>query len=103
VANEPTGPQLYAAIDKAAAIARGHKPAEVTLFFYFSGHGDHDSIHLGAERVALKDIDTRLAQAPAAVRVLVVDACRTADVRGKGVSEDEPFAITASAAGAGDG
>jgi hypothetical protein len=91
---EPTEAQLFAALDKAAAIAKTRRPEEVTLVFYFSGHGDRERIHLGGERVALRDVDAKLAATPASLRIVVADACRTAEVRGKGVTDDEPFAIT---------
>lgn len=94
---EPTAAQLFAALDRAAAIAKTHRPDEVTLLFYFSGHGDRERIHLGGERVALRDIDAKLAATPAALRIVVADACRTAEVRPKGVSAEEPFAITLGA------
>jgi len=92
---EPTVAALLAALDRAAAIARTHKPEEVTLLFYFSGHGDRERLHLGGERIALQDVNAKLAAMPAALRIVVADACRTADSRGKGVADAEPFGITA--------
>ncbi len=100
---EPTSAQLFAAIDRAAALARSHKPGEVTLVFYFSGHGDRERLHLGAERVSLKDLDARLGRVPAALRIVVADACRTNDVRAKGVTVEEPFAISFDAGGTATG
>ncbi len=93
VLQEPTAAQLFAAIERSASFAKGRPKEDVSLVFYFSGHGDRDSIHLGGERVALRDLDARLATLGAALWISVADACRTADTRGKGVTADEPFAI----------
>ncbi len=91
----PTKDQLFAAIDKAKAEAAKHKSSEVTLIFYFSGHGDRDAIHLADERVANADLVTKLGEVPASLRIAITDACRT--TRDKGFVADEPFAISATA------
>ena len=95
VLNAPTKDELFAAIDKAKAEALKHKASEVTLIFYFSGHGDRDALHLKDERVLSTDIVTKLAEVPASLRIAVTDACRT--TRDKGFVADEPFAISATA------
>ncbi|CAN5725809.1 hypothetical protein BH11MYX4_BH11MYX4_19030 [soil metagenome] len=94
VLSEPSRAQLFAAVDKARAEAAKHKTDEVTLIFYFSGHGDHDAIHLGDDRVLLTDLSAKLAEVPAGLRIAVTDACRA--TRDKGFTADEPFAITAT-------
>jgi uncharacterized caspase-like protein len=91
---EPTRAQLFAALDKVRDEARKHSAQEVTLLFYFSGHGDRDAIHLGDERVLLSDLSAKLAEIPAGLRIAVTDACRA--TREKGFSADEPFAISAA-------
>lgn len=91
---EPSRAQLFAAVDSARAEARKHPASEVTLLFYFSGHGDRDAIHLGGDRVLLSDLSTKLGEVPAGLRIAVTDACRA--TRDKGFSADEPFAITAT-------
>jgi hypothetical protein len=97
VLHEPSAAQLFGAIDRVAGLVKGRANEDVSLFFYFSGHGDREAIHLGSERLLLRDIDARLAHVSAALRILVADACRTSDTRGKGVTEVEPFAITLDA------
>ena len=94
VLSEPSRAPLFAAVDKARVEAAKHKTDEVTLIFYFSGHGDHDAIHLGDDRVLLTDLSTKLAEVPAGLRIAVTDACRA--TRDKGFTADEPFAITAT-------
>ena len=91
---EPSRAQLFAAVDKARAEAQKHRSDEVTLIFYFSGHGDHDAVHLGDDRVLLTDLSAKLGEVPAGLRIAVTDACRA--TRDKGFSADEPFAITAT-------
>ncbi len=94
VLNEPSRAQLFAAIDRARAVAAKHRPDEVTLVFYFSGHGDRAALHLGDERVLVTDLSEKLAEVPAGLRIAITDACRTN--REKGFVADEPFAISAT-------
>ncbi len=94
VLEEPTRAQLFASVDKAKAEAQKHAPDEVTLLFYFSGHGDHDAIHLADDRVLLSDLSAKLGEVPAGLRIAVTDACRA--TRDKGFTAAEPFAITAT-------
>ncbi|MDB4941668.1 MAG: peptidase caspase catalytic subunit p20 [Labilithrix sp.] len=91
---EPSRAQLFAAVDRARAEAVKHTSSEVTLIFYFSGHGDHDAIHLGDDRVLLTDLSAKLGEVPAGLRIAVTDACRA--TRDKGFTADAPFAITAT-------
>jgi hypothetical protein len=94
VLSEPTRAQLFAAFDRAREVARGHRADEVTLVFYYSGHGDREALHLGDERVLISDVTSKLAEVPAGLRIAVTDACRTN--REKGFVVDEPFAIAAT-------
>jgi hypothetical protein len=94
VLSEPSRAQLWAAVDQAKVEAQKHRADEVTLIFYFSGHGDHDAIHLGDDRVMLTDLSAKLGEVPAGLRIAVTDACRA--TRDKGFTADEPFAITAT-------
>ena len=89
-----TRAQLFAALDRAKARAAQRKPEDVTLVFYFSGHGDREGLHLEGERVPLADLQAKLAEVPAALRLSVTDACRT--TREKGFAADEPFAVHAT-------
>jgi hypothetical protein len=89
-----TRAQLFAALERAKVRAAQRKPEEVTLVFYFSGHGDREALHLGDDRVQLADLQAKLAEVPAALRLSITDACRT--TRDKGFVADEPFAISAT-------
>ncbi|MEO1336279.1 MAG: caspase family protein, partial [Myxococcota bacterium] len=48
----------------------------VSLFFYFSGHGDGRDLHLKDERLPIKKVLTTLQQSPADTVVVIIDACR---------------------------
>ncbi|MDF2697726.1 MAG: peptidase caspase catalytic subunit p20, partial [Labilithrix sp.] len=43
------------------------------------------------------DLDRKLANVSAGLRIVVTDACRTSDLRGKGVTSADPFTITLDA------
>jgi hypothetical protein len=94
VVDEPTPSTLAAAFERARAIAAARRPEEVTLLFYFSGHGDAQAIHAGEHAVPLAEIAERMGQVPAALKVAVVDACRNVRTRAKGASAEPPFAIS---------
>jgi hypothetical protein len=89
---EPTRPEFFAALTKARALASAHRPAEVTFVFYFSGHGDRDAIHLGDERVSIGELEEAVRSVPAALRIVVTDACRA--TRDKGFAPEAPFPIS---------
>ena len=64
------------AIDRAKVEAQRHRAEEVTLVFYFSGHGDRDALHLAGDRVLVSELSAKLAEVPAGLRIAVTDACR---------------------------
>lgn len=69
---------------------------EVLLFVYYSGHADNVALHLGTSDLGLRRLERLLAAAPAQVRVLVVDACRSGEItRVKGVVPAESFEFRA--------
>jgi len=95
---DPSRSQLFASLAKVGAIASGRRRDDVSILFYYSGHGDRDALHLGGDRVMLADLEQQLGAVPAGLRIVVTDACRTSDLRGKGVTSTEPFTITLDAA-----
>jgi hypothetical protein len=65
-----------------ALVADGH---EAVFVFYYSGHGDEESLHLGTTRIAHDDLRTWLEHTGAQVRIGIVDACQSGGlVRNKG-------------------
>lgn len=97
---DPTAAQLDAALDRAREIAARHAPSDVSLLFYFSGHGDRDRIHLGSESVAVADLVDRARAVPAALRLVVIDACRSDPTRPKGITTEPAFALAGQGAAA---
>lgn len=55
----------------------GLSDREVVLVVYYSGHADAEALHLGAERLAVRELEQLVRGSSAAFRLLVVDACRS--------------------------
>jgi len=60
---------------RAADETRAGRPP--LLLFYYSGHADQDALHLAGGHLALADLRRWLDAAPAAVRLAVLDSCRS--------------------------
>jgi hypothetical protein len=81
---------------RAAEIERSGR--RVTLFFYYSGHGNDEALHLPRGLLSLETLRRELATVPANVRLVVLDSCRTGG-REKGVRRGPPFALAVAVAG----
>jgi hypothetical protein len=67
---------------------------QVVLMVYYSGHADAQDLHLGASKLALRELEQLVAGSAAAVRLLIVDSCRSgALTRVKGGHRGPAFAI----------
>jgi hypothetical protein len=64
----------------------------VTFLFYYSGHGDEQSLHLGRGALPLARLRQALGSVPATLRVSIFDACRSG-VRTKGVTRGRSFSL----------
>ncbi len=75
--------ELAAMAARARAIVDdGH---EAVVVFYYSGHGDEASLHLGATKLGHEDLRQLLENTGATVRIAMVDACQSGGlVRQKG-------------------
>jgi hypothetical protein len=74
------------------------------LIVYYSGHADATTLHLRGSGLALAELKKLVEGSAAAVRLLVVDACRSGSItRVKGVTAAEPFVIQLSAGDAAEG
>lgn len=70
--------------------------ARAKLIVYYSGHADGGGLHAGNSRIAYEMLRQSMRSIPVAVRVLVVDGCRSGGLtRVKGARPVAPFAITA--------
>lgn len=64
------------------------------LIVFYSGHADASGLHLGGSTLPMDELKALVEGSPAAVRVLIVDACRSgALTRVKGVVEAPSFAL----------
>ena len=83
------------------ARVRGERPA---LFFYYSGHAKDGALRLGKTSLPLEALKSRLAQAPADVKVGIFDACRSgALTRSKGARRAPAFEVESDATRAAKG
>jgi len=89
----PDVESIRAAFETMKRRLQAHGPNAVFIFYY-SGHGDADHLHVGAERFPLKALTRLLDSMPVQLKLAVVDACRgTTDTQTKGFKRAEPFAI----------
>lgn len=78
--------------DRITADRAAGRADEVMVFFYYSGHGDSTSLHLGRSELSLSGLQRDLDGLGADLRVLVVDACRSGELtRVKGAAPAQPF------------
>lgn len=80
------------------AIADAMDPNALVVFFY-SGHADGASLHLGDSTLSLERLRDVLASSKATVRIGLLDACGTGalTMREKGITKGEPFLVSAPA------
>lgn len=63
---------------KLAKLPMGGK--EALLFVYYAGHGDDKDLHLGPTNLSRDALQKQLQALPAALKVVVIDACETPNV-----------------------
>jgi uncharacterized caspase-like protein len=88
-------------------IAEANRRGEHTvLLFYYSGHGDSESLHFGEERVFIESLKKDLSTTGAATVLAILDACRnqrTPGAREKGATRAPGFAWPEDRASTPDG
>ena len=74
------------------------------LIVFYSGHADAGSLHLRGTELPLDELKKLVQGSPAAVRLLIVDACRSGTItRVKGVRATDNFDIQLDDSGAAEG
>lgn len=78
-----------------ARMARDQAAGDRTLLFvYYSGHADSAGLHLSGTELPLRELRAAVAEAPADLRVLVLDACQAGGIlRMKGAAPIPAFHI----------
>ena len=90
--------ELIAALGRAKRLAAGHPILDVQLIVYFSGHGDETALHVAGERIPVAQLTALVDAVPAAMRLVVLDACRgEPGGRTKGLVDDAPFDVSVHA------
>lgn len=94
----PTAVQVERAFSEAreqvAKLTQSGRPA--TLVFYYAGHGDQESLHLGATKLTLTRLFAFIDSVPATLRLAIIDSCRTSgNIRRRGVQVAPAFDIHA--------
>jgi hypothetical protein len=82
------------ALDRAGRSARKSSSEELTLIFYFSGHGDEESLHLSGDELRIEALLSAIERVPASLRLVILDSCRSAGEAAKGLKKGEGFAIS---------
>lgn len=76
-----------AALGKRAGAVDG----QALVFFYYSGHADDRWLHLKGDPFGFEELNQVLRELPAAVRIGVLDACRSGAIAMKGGAPAAPF------------
>ena len=96
-----TAPDVLGALgdrERRARDARQHGE-RVALFLYYSGHAKDGALRLGETQLPLEALKSRLAQAPADVRIGIFDSCRSGLLtRAKGARKAPAFEIESKSA-----
>jgi len=72
--------------------------ADAVLLVYYSGHGDADALHLGDTTLLLRELEALVHGSPAAVRVFVIDSCRSGSITHVKGGRPAPPLVLATAA-----
>jgi hypothetical protein len=73
----------------------GRRTGDDLVLFYFSGHADAETLHIGAETITLAELKATIVGLRATARVVVLDACQAGSlVRIKGGGPAPSFDVT---------
>jgi hypothetical protein len=85
---------VLGALRKMAGKLKGQSSNPPTFFFYYSGHGNKDELHLGGDRLSLRELERQIEGLSAGLKIAVIDACRTdRKLKYKGFRRTQGFAI----------
>jgi hypothetical protein len=91
----PTTEQLLAELDTLQQRLQRSSGEAALFVFYYSGHADDQFLHLRGQPLTFTELYRRLRQVPAAVRLGILDACKSGSMTEvKGARVAPPFRIT---------
>ncbi|MBL8787262.1 MAG: caspase family protein [Deltaproteobacteria bacterium] len=94
VLRQPTAATLTAELDAISRRIAAAGASDAVLVFYYSGHADTRALLLDATPLELGTLRAQVESSPAAVRVMILDACRSGVMtRVKGGTPGPSFAI----------
>lgn len=86
--------EISTAIASAGTGGGSENAKQAALVVFYSGHADAESLHLRDSRLPMDTLRERVLQAPAGVRLLIIDSCRSGTAtRVKGLRATSDFAI----------
>jgi len=93
VLSRPSAEQL---LQKLEVLARAHPEASDNrlLLFYYSGHADQTHLHIPGAPLSYAELQKQLKAFPAALKVGILDACRSGGIIDKGAQPTTPFDVT---------
>jgi hypothetical protein len=92
----PSAAQLQAALEhmRGQLESLSKQGVQSRFFFYYSGHARADALNLGREQVPLSELRERIESLPAALSIVVLDACQSgAFSRPKGAQQAADFSF----------
>jgi len=91
----PNRAGVLLAFERLASRLKSNPLAErATVYFYFAGHGDAQSLKFGREVVTRAEINDRLKRLPGAFKMALIDACETPASRARGVRVAPSFDVS---------
>jgi len=92
VLNRPTSEQLLQQLE---TLARSYRENSRNTFFlfYYSGHADQTYLHIPGARLSYDELQKHLKAFPAALKVGILDACRSGGIVDKGGQLTTPFDV----------
>jgi len=76
VLKSPQRNAVLSALSEATRISQNGK-RDFEVIFYYAGHGDNQSLHLGGEKLVLAELRGAMAKIPARLRLTIIDSCRS--------------------------
>jgi hypothetical protein len=96
---DPSPAALLGVLDQHAAMLGAHAAADedAVFVFYYSGHAKAQGLELGAAELSLGALEAKLEAMPAALTLVVLDACQAGAISGvKGATPAADFSHNAS-------